>query len=90
MRMLAAAVPGAGVDARRPAGGMARVVGKASDGNAQVLVAGPSEHNAAALAGGVRDRSDAGLGGELLLGLEAFADVAEFGEDLCGADAAGV
>src|SRR5271165_2275020 len=59
MDVLAAAIPGAGVDAGGPAGGMARIVCKAGNGRAQVLVAGRSKHDAAALAGGVRDRCDA-------------------------------
>ena len=53
---------------------MAGVVGKAGDGSAQAVVARPSEGDAAAFAGGVGDGRDAGLGGELVLGLEALAD----------------
>lgn len=54
------------------------------------MTAGPAEADATALAGGVGDETDAGFGGEPLFGLEAFADVAELGEDLGGgADAAG-
>ena len=77
------------VDVGGPGRGVAGVVGQAGDGGAQAVVAGPAEDDAAALAGGVGDGGDAGLGGELVVGLEAFADVAELGEDLGGADAAG-
>jgi hypothetical protein len=52
------------------------------------MVAGP-EDDASALAGLVGYRADAGLGGQLLLGLEALANIAELGEDLGDADAPG-
>ena len=68
---------------------MAGVVGEAGDGCAEAVIAGPAEDDAAALAGGDGDGSDAGLGGELLGGGEALADVAELGKDLGGADAPG-
>lgn len=67
---------------------MTGVVGKADERQSQVLVAGPSEHNASAFAGGVGHGTDAGLGGKLVLRLEALAHVAEFSEDLGGANAA--
>ena len=61
-------------------------VGAAGDGEAQALLAGPSEAGATGFAGGMCDETDAGLGGELVLGGEAFAHVAELSE---GGGAAG-
>jgi hypothetical protein len=89
MRMVASAGAGPLVDVGGPRGRVAGVVGEAGDGSTQAVVAGPSEDDAAGSAGGVGDGADAGLGGELVGGLEAVADVAEFGEDLGGADASG-
>ena len=68
---------------------MAGVVGETGDGSPEAAVASPAEDHAAALARLARDRSDAGLGGELVGGLEAFPDIAELGEDLGGADLTG-
>jgi hypothetical protein len=68
---------------------VSRIVGKAGDGGAQAVIAGPAEDDAAGLAGLVGDGADAGLGGELGLGLEALAHIAELGEDLGGAQAPG-
>src|SRR3954453_21910695 len=79
----------AGGGVGRPGGGVAGVVGEAGDGSPEAAIASPAEDDAAALPGLARDRSDAGLGGELVGGLEALADVAELGQDLGGADPAG-
>jgi hypothetical protein len=87
MLVLAAAASGFAVDGGGPWGSMSGVVGEAGEGAAEAVVAGPSEDDAAALAGGVGDRSDAGLGGELVLGREAVG-MAELGQDLGGADTA--
>ena len=89
MRVVAAAAFGALVDVAGPGRAMPGVVGKAGDGGAQAVIAGPAEDDAAALAGLVGDGADAGLSGELVLGLEALAYVTEFGQDLGGADATG-
>jgi len=89
MWMFTSALSGAAVDCAGPVGCMARVIGEAGDGESQVLVACPSEDDASAFAGGVGDGADAGLGGELVFGWEAFANVAQLGEDLGGADASG-
>ncbi len=89
VRVLASALTGSAIDVCCPGRGMSRVVGEAGDGLSEVLVTGPSEHDAAAFAGGVGDGTDAGLGGELIFGGEALADVAEFGQDRCCADASG-
>ncbi|MFO1038496.1 MAG: hypothetical protein U1E45_16790 [Geminicoccaceae bacterium] len=67
---------------------MAGIVGEAGDGGAQSPVAGPSACDNSAFAGGVSNGTDAGLGGELLLGRKTFPDRAEFGDNLGGADAA--
>src|SRR6516162_3780932 len=89
MRVVAAAASGALVDVGGPGRAMPRVVGKAGDGGAQTVIAGPAEDDASAFAGLVGDGADAGLSGELVLGLEALAYVTEFGQDLGGADATG-
>ena len=90
MGVPAATGSGLAVDGGGPGGGMAGVVGdSAGDGLPEAVIAGPAEHDAAAFAGGVGDRGDAGFGGELVLGGEALAHVAELGEDLGGADAPG-
>jgi hypothetical protein len=89
MGMVAPAGPGAAVDVGGPTRAVAGVVGEAGDCGAQAVVASPSEDDAAAFAGGVGDGTDAGLGGELVVALEALAHVAELGEDLGGTDAAG-
>jgi hypothetical protein len=65
------------------------VVGNAGDGGAQAVIAGPAEDDTAAFAGLVGDGADAGLSGELVLGREPLAHVAELGQDLGGADATG-
>jgi len=80
---------GAIVDVGCPSGGMPGVVGEADDGLWETMVACPSEDDAAGFAGSVSDGADAGLGCELVFGLEALANIAELGEDLGGADAAG-
>jgi len=87
--VVAASGSGSAIDVGRPGGGVAGVVGEAGDGSPEAAVASPAEDDAAALAGLARDRSHAGLGGELVGGLEALADVAELGQDLGGADLAG-
>ena len=93
MGVPAATGSGLAVDGGGPGGGMAGVVGgwtaplSNGDGLPEAVIAGPAEHDAAAFAGGVGDRGDAGFGGELVLGGEALAHVAELGEDLGGTDA---
>jgi len=87
--VVAAALAGLGVDVCCPGRGVAGVVGEAGDRPAQTAVAGPAEDDPAALAGGVGDRADAGLGGELIVGREAFADVTQLGQDLGRAEASG-
>ena len=89
MRVVAAAAFGALIDVGGPGRAMPGVVGKAGDGGAQAVIAGPAEDDAAAFAGLVGDWADAGLSGELILGLEALAHIAEFGQDLGGADSTG-
>ena len=89
MRVIAAAGSGAFVDLGGPGGAVPGVVCEARNGLSEAVVAGPAEDDAAAFGGLVGDRADTGFGGELVLGLEAFADVAEFGEDLCRADPPG-
>ena len=88
-RGVTAAAAGGLADRAGPGRNEARGVGERGDGASQALVAGPSEDDAAALAGGMRHRAGAGFGSEPSLGLEAAADVAELGEDLRRADAAG-
>jgi hypothetical protein len=66
-----------------------RVIGKAGDGGARAVIAGPAEDDAAAFAGLVGDRANPGLGGELGFDLEALAHVTQLGEDLGGADPTG-
>ena len=87
--VVAAALACGAVDGGGPGGTVPRVVGEAGDSLPQAMVAGPAKGDAAAFSGGMGDGADAGFGGELLFGLEAGADVAEFGDDLGGADAAG-
>ena len=89
MWMIAAAGSGAPVDIGGPWRGVSGVVGETGERRAQAVIAGPAEDDAAALARGVGDRTGAGFGGELVGGGEALADVAELGEDLGRADAAG-
>jgi len=89
MRVVAAAAFGALIDVGGPGRAMPGVVGKAGDGGAQAVIAGPAEDDTAAFAGLVGDWADAGLSGELILGLEALAHIAEFGQDLGGADSTG-
>ena len=85
VRVVAAARARLGVDERCPCRGVPGVVGKTGDGAAQAMVAGPAEHDRAMLAGFVGDWSHARFRGENVVGREAFADVAELGEDLGGA-----
>ena len=87
MRVIAAACSRAAVDAAGPSVGMARVVGQASDGTAQAMIAGPAEAHAARLARLVGHWHDAGLGGQPIVIGEALAHVAQLGQDLRGADA---
>ena len=68
---------------------VARVVGQAGDGGAQAVVARPAECDGLGLAGLVGQRGDAGLGGEVIVAVEALTHAAQFGEDLGGADASG-
>jgi hypothetical protein len=81
--MVAPAGPGAAVDVGGPTRAVAGVVGEAGDCGAQAVVASPSEDDAAAFAGGVGDGTDAGLGGERVVALEALAHVAELGRQDC-------
>ena len=89
VRMIATAGAGRAVDASSPLIGVARVVGQAGNGLAQAMVAGPSKGHAAGLARLVGDRDGAGLSGQLVEGGEALSHVAQFGQDLRGADMAG-
>ena len=68
---------------------MSRVIGEAGNGGPQALVASPPPPDAARPAALVGDRGDAGLGSEMILGLEAGSYVTEFGGDLSGANLAG-
>jgi len=77
------------VDGGGPSTGMSGVVGEACDRGSEAVIASEAEDDTAGFAGSDGDRGDASLCGELVLGLEAFADVAELGEDLGGADASG-
>jgi hypothetical protein len=87
--MVAAAFSGTLVDAGGPGRAVAGIVGETGDGGAQPVIAGEAEGNAMAFARSVGDGADAGLGGELAFSGEAFADIAELGEDLSGVDSAG-
>ena len=89
VRVVAAAQAGAAVDVSGPRGLVTGVVREAGESAPQAFVAGITEGHAAVLAGFEGDRSDAGLGGELLVAGEAGAIVAEFGEYLCCVDATG-
>ena len=79
MEVVAASSAGALAHSGGPGRGVARVVGKAGNGQAQPLVTGRAERDRVARAGGLGDRSDPGLGGEVLLADEAGAVVAELG-----------
>ena len=85
----ASACSGAPVDVGGPGGAVAGMIREAGDRPPETMIAGPSEDDAAALAGSMGNWADAGLGGELLFGLEALTHVAELGKDLGGAEAAG-
>ena len=87
--VLAAALAGSAIDERGPRAGVAGVIGEAGDGSTQPLVAGPSPADASRSSALVGDGSDAGLGGEVILALEAGALVTELGSDLRSADFAG-
>ncbi|MCX4586381.1 hypothetical protein OOK40_25905 [Streptomyces sp. NBC_01481] len=63
---------------------MSAVVGERGDGQACAAVGRVTEGDGTGLAGGFRDRDDAGFGDELLAGLGAFEDGAEFADDLGG------
>ena len=87
--VIAAAGAGAPVDVGGPGALAAGVVGHAGERSTQALVAGPAPADASGLAALIGDGNDAGLGGELVLGREARAHVAELGQDLGGAHPAG-
>ena len=59
MRVVAAAAFGALIDVGGPGRAMPGVVGKAGDGGAQAVIAGPAEDDTAAFAGLVGDWADA-------------------------------
>ena len=88
VRMATASGPSALVDEGGPPGGVTRIVGEGGEGPAQALVTGPAEDDRVVLAGGLGDGGQAGLGGELVVGGEASAIVAELGQDLRGVDGA--
>src|SRR5206468_262179 len=69
--MTAATSSSAAVDLGSPKRAVARVVGEAGQSAAQSFVAGVAEGNAAVFAGGEGHRSDAGFGGEMLVGGKA-------------------
>ena len=89
MGVIAAAAASPLVDVGGPGGGMARIVGEAGDGSPQAMIAGPAERHAPALARGPGDGADTGLGRKLILGLETLPHIAEFSQDLRGADPPG-
>ena len=89
MGVIAAATASPLVDVGGPGGGMARIVGEAGDGSPQAMIAGPAERHAPALARGPGDGADTGLGRKLILGLETLPHIAEFSQDLRGADPPG-
>ena len=89
MGMIAATCTSGGVDLRGPGRRVAGVAGPRGDGAAQAMVAGPAEADAARFAALVGHGRNARLGGQLLLGEEAFAHVAELGEDLRRVGASG-
>src|SRR2546427_4667392 len=88
VRVPTAAGPRALIDEGRPPRGMTGIIGEGREGAAQTLVAGPAEDDGAVLTGGMRDGRQARLGGELFVGGEARAIVAELGEDLGRVDGA--
>ena len=87
--VIAASFASFAVDKGCPRACVPGVIGEAGDGGPQPLVAGPPPSDAARLAALVSNWGDAGLGGEVVLGLEAGAHVAKFGGDLSGANLAG-
>src|SRR5690349_17576854 len=74
------------VDRVRPRDRATRGVGELGEGDTKPHVAGIAERNRAVLPGGTRDRSHPAFGCELPSRREASAVIAEFGEDLGGAD----
>ena len=87
--VVAAAFASLAVDEGCPRACVSRVIGEAGNGGPQALVASPPPPDAARPAALVGDRGDAGLGSEMILGLEAGSYVTEFGGDLSGANLAG-
>jgi len=77
------------VDGSGPGMGVAGVVGPSGEGLTKPLVAGEAAGDAPVFAGGVGDGGDPAFAGELILGSEAKAIVAELGEDLSGIDGSG-
>ena len=87
--MVASTSLGLGIDGGSPGADVAGIVGEAGDGGAEAVVAGPAEGDAFGFAGLVSHGSDAGLGGQMDVAVETFADATEFGKDLGGTDTAG-
>ena len=87
--VVAAAFASFAVDEGCPRACVPGVIGEAGNGGPQALVASPPPPDAARLAALVSDRGDAGLGSEMILGLEAGSYVTELGGDLSGANLAG-
>ena len=89
VRMIATARACFGINLGCPLRSVARVVGETGKGATQAMVAGPAERDAATLPRLVSQRCHTGFGGQLRIAGEAVAYIAQFGEDLCGADLAG-
>lgn len=80
MGVVAAALAGSGVDVGGPRALVPGVVGEAGEGGAQALVARAAPADAAGFLALVGNGGDAGFGCELVVGLEAAADVTALGE----------
>ena len=89
VRVITSASSGFGVDVCSPGAGCRELSAKQVNGGPQAVVAGPAEGHGLGLAGLVGEWSNAGFGGQAFVAGEAFADSAEFGEDLGGANTAG-
>lgn len=87
--MAGAAGAGALIDIGGPWAGVSGVVCPGGERTTQAMVAGPAERDATGFTRLVGDRAHASFGGELGIGLEAFAHRAEFGEQLRGIDTPG-
>jgi len=80
--VIAAACTGSFVDAIRPRGRAAGVIGPADESLPKAFVAGPPEYNATVLSGLVSYRCHACLCGEMVVAREARTVIADFGKDL--------